>query len=200
MFEITYNDKEILEYYKECRKAYKSGVYDFTFENRFIIYHARLRKQLEYIAIDKLTGKASHVTTRQPSNPIKDEEYKDMLRDIQYSIKYTGDQRYQTITNEDPIELIETIFRVILPANGYVIREEQIKLSETMFKGFTEKQVAVCEAEVGTGKTLAYLVAAFVAKIFYEREHNLIAPVTISTATVELQKILVEREIPQLSN
>lgn len=200
MFEITYNDKEVLEYYKECRKAYKSGVYDFTFENRFIIYHARLRKQLEYIAIDKLTGKASHVTTRQPSNPIKDEEYKDMLRDIQYSIKYTGDQRYQTITNEDPIELIETIFRVILPANGYVIREEQIKLSKTMFKGFTEKQVAVCEAEVGTGKTLAYLVAAFVAKMFYEREHNLIAPVTISTATVELQKSLVEREIPHLSN
>ena len=68
------------------------------------------------------------------------------------------------------------------------------------FKGFTEKQVAVCEAEVGTGKTLAYLVAAFVAKIFYEREHNLIAPVTISTATVELQKSLVEREIPHLSN
>ena len=200
MFEITYNDNEIFENYQACQKAYKTGLYDFTFEDRFIIYHTKLRNQLDYLAIDKLTGKSSHVTTRHLDDVIEKAEYISMLRDILYSIKYTGDMRYRTIANEDPYELIETIFRVILPANGYVIREEQIKLSKTMFKGFTEKQVAICEAEVGTGKTLAYLVAAFVAKIYYERDHKTVCPVTISTATVELQRSLVEREIPHLSS
>ena len=200
MFEITYNDEEIFENYQACQKAYKPGLYDFTFEDRFIIYHAKLRNQLDYIAIDKLTGKSSHVTRRNLDDVIEKSSYLSMIRDILYSIKYTGDMRYSTIANEDPEELIETIFRVILPANGYVIREEQIKLSKTMFKGFTEKQIAICEAEVGTGKTLAYLVAAFVAKIYYERDHKTVCPVTISTATVELQRSLVEREIPRLSN
>lgn len=40
MFEINFNGQEILDYYKNERKAYKDGEYDFTFENRFLIYHS----------------------------------------------------------------------------------------------------------------------------------------------------------------
>ena len=91
MFEITYNDNEIFENYQACQKAYKTGLYDFTFEDRFIIYHTKLRNQLDYLAIDKLTGKSSHVTTRHLDDVIEKAEYISMLRDILYSIKYTGD-------------------------------------------------------------------------------------------------------------
>ena len=38
MFEFTYSDNETLVNYQECGKAYKKGVYDFTFENRYLIY------------------------------------------------------------------------------------------------------------------------------------------------------------------
>ena len=199
MFEITYNDKENLEMYKECGKAYRNGEYDFTFENRFIIYNALLRNKLEYIALDTVTGQSSHIVSRNSSDKILKENYRKIITDILYSIKYTGDTRYKTLYDEDPVELIDTIFRVVLPANRYKIREEQIRLSKKMFYGFTEKQIAICEAEVGTGKTLAYLVAAFAAKIYYEKNYNISGPITISTATVELQKNLVEKEIPNLS-
>ena len=37
MFEMTYDGNEILENYIDAGKAYKGGVYDFTFENRYLI-------------------------------------------------------------------------------------------------------------------------------------------------------------------
>ena len=38
MFEITYSDNETFEAYQNAGKAHKGGTYDFTFENRYIIY------------------------------------------------------------------------------------------------------------------------------------------------------------------
>lgn len=115
------------------------------------------------------------------------------------SIKYTGDKRYLNVIVNNPLEVIESIFRTILPEYGYVVREEQIKLSQDMYLGLTGKRVAICEAEVGTGKTLAYLIASFVAKERYTAEYGFNIPVTISTSSIELQKMIVENEVPQLS-
>ena len=95
--------------------------------------------------------------------------------------------------------MIKTIFLTILPEYGFVVREEQIKLSQNMYLGLTGKQVAICEAEVGAGKTLAYLIASFVAKERYTAEYGFSLPVTISTSSIELQKMIVEKEVPQLS-
>lgn len=50
MFEITYSDNETFEAYQNAGKAHKGGTYDFTFENRYIIYHANLRHKVDYIA------------------------------------------------------------------------------------------------------------------------------------------------------
>lgn len=52
MFEITYKDKERLNEYIENRKAYQNAVYDFTFENRFLVYHCEMTNELHYIALD----------------------------------------------------------------------------------------------------------------------------------------------------
>ena len=97
------------------------------------------------------------------------------------------------------MDVIKTIFLTILPEYGFVVREEQIKLSQNMYLGLTGKQVAICEAEVGAGKTLAYLIASFVAKERYTAEYGFSLPVTISTSSIELQKMIVEKEVPQLS-
>ena len=64
MFEITYSDNETFEAYQNAGKAHKGGTYDFTFENRYIIYHANLRHKVDYIAIDMSTGLASFVITK----------------------------------------------------------------------------------------------------------------------------------------
>lgn len=199
MFEITYSDSEILENYKDCGKAHQDGAYDFTFENRYIIYHAPLRHMVDYIALDMTTGLTSCVITKKPDNLYTKVSYKQLIPHILYSVKYTGDTRYLNRFAHEPLKVIDSIFRVVLPNNGYNIREEQIALAKKMYIGFTEKQVALCEAEVGTGKTLSYLVAAIVAKYNNRKEYGLNLPVTITTSSIELQKALVEREIPNLS-
>lgn len=199
MFEISYSDNETLEAYKLADKAYEGGIYDFTFENKYIIYHAPLRHKVDYIALDMTTGLASCVITKNPGELYTKVSYRKLIPHILYSVKYTGDMRYLNRFADTPLEVIDSIFRVVLPDNGYNIREEQIALAKKMYIGFTEKQVALCEAEVGTGKTLSYLVAAIVAKHHNGKEYGQNLPVTITTSSIELQRALVEREIPNLS-
>lgn len=199
MFELTYSDNEIFENFQLAGKAHKGGTYDFTFENRYIIYHTPLRHMVDYIAIDMTTGLGSCVITKNPGNLYTKVSYRKLIPHILYSVKYTGDMRYLNRFADNPLEVIDSIFRVVLPDNGYNIREEQIALAKKMYIGFTEKQVALCEAEVGTGKTLSYLVAAIVAKHHNGMTYGQNLPVTITTSSIELQKALVEREIPNLS-
>ena len=94
MFEITYSDNETFEAYQNAGKAHKGGTYDFTFENRYIIYHANLRHKVDYIAIDMSTGLGSFVITKNPGNLYTEASYKRLIPHILYSVKYTGDMRY----------------------------------------------------------------------------------------------------------
>ena len=63
------------------------------------------------------------------------------------SIKYVGDRRTYLSEGVAPLHMIDNIFRVILPHYGFAVREEQIELAKTMFKGFVGKAVSVCEAD-----------------------------------------------------
>ena len=199
MFEITYNDSDMLQNYIDADKAYHGAIYDFTFEGRFLVYHFFLKDTARYVALDSNTGYGSEVTRRRKGNLYDQRSYRSMTPLVLDSIKYTGDKRYLNVIVSNPLEAIESIFRVILPEYGFAVREEQIKLSMDMYRGLVGKQVAICEAEVGTGKTMAYLVASFIAKQRYAAEYGFDLPVTISTSSIELQKMIVEKEIPQLS-
>ena len=199
MFEITYNGGGMLDDFIYVDKAYPWATYDFTFEGRFIVYHFFVKNTVRYVALDIMTGYGSEITRRKDNRLYDRRSYKSMIPLILDSIKYTGDKRYLDVIVSRPLETIDTIFRVILPEYGYSVREEQIKLCRDMYTGLTEKQVAICEAEVGTGKTLAYLIASFVAKQRYASEYGFDVPVTITTSGIELQKTIVEREIPRLS-
>ena len=193
MFEITYKENTI----NNTSLSNEGSRYDFTFENRFDIFHRPKGKLLEYIALDQTTGLTSWVTERK--DPLEVSEYPTIFPQILYSIKYTGDQRYKGAGAYPPVELIDIIFKVIMPQYGYTFREQQLEMAKSIFFGLGFRKVTLCEAEVGTGKTMAYLVAGFVAKLFDQSYTFMGYPVTITTSSIELQKSIMEKEIPALS-
>ena len=88
MFEITRNNGDALDYYMSERIAYPNAEYDFTFENRFLIYHAPLRNEYVYLVLDmetKLTSEAYHC-----KKPLKMLNPRDFVPRIYEAIKYTG--------------------------------------------------------------------------------------------------------------
>ena len=56
-------------------------------------------------------------------------------------------------------EEIEYIFQELMPKHGLNVREEQLRLSLQMLNSLWGKQIALCDAGVGIGKTYAYLIA-----------------------------------------
>lgn len=199
MFEITRIHDDALEYYINERIAYPNAEYDFTFEEQFLIYHIMQGDKAIYYAIDMKTNLTSEVCRR--TDGIYDREtYKEMIPAILSAIKYTGDRRYIRGLAPDPMELIDSIFRSVLPEYGYAVRETQIELCKKIYTGLTQKRVSICEAEVGTGKSLAYLVAAVCARKAKEVYFMPWEPITITTSNIELQKNLIEKDIPQLSS
>ena len=194
MYEITKNHEDALDYYMSERMAYPNAKYDFTFEGRYLIYHVFRESGILYIALDMKTGLSSEIGTIEHGE-IQSYEYEDLIPRILYSIKYTGDKKYVYGYRKSPIDLIEVIFRKILPKYGYVIREEQIQLCKKMYDGLLHKKAAICEAEVGTGKSLAYIIAGLCAKMHTGSSD----PITITTSSIELQNAIVNKEIPLLS-
>ena len=95
-------------------------------------------------------------------------------------------------------QMVETIFRQQLPAHGMAVREGQIKLCRAMLDALYNKEVALCDAGVGLGKTYAYLVACLLWQS--QRPRALWQPVVISTASVALQEAILQEYIPFLSS
>ena len=95
---------------------------------------------------------------------------------------------------------IDTIFRVLFPEHGMAVREEQILLCHEMLDNLLGRNIALCDAGVGIGKTYAYLVACVLM-----RKYSLLAdgyspyeqrPVVISTSSIALQKAILTEYIP----
>ena len=193
MYEITYKESEFLNY----PQATEGAIYDFTFGNRYDIFHRPRGKMFEYIALDRTTGKTSWVLERK--TPMDASEYSDITPQILYSIKYTGDPRCKGANSYSAIELMDIIFKVLMPKHGYSFRDQQYEMALSIFHGLNCRKVTLCEAEVGTGKTMAYLVAGFLAK-FFDKSYSFMGyPVTITTSSIELQKSIMEKELPALS-
>ena len=87
---------------------------------------------------------------------------------------------------------IDTIFRVLFPEHGMAVREEQIMLCHKMLDNLLGRNIALCDAGVGIGKTYAYLVACVLM-----RKYSLLAegcspyeqrPVVISLPALHSRK------------
>ena len=82
--------------------------------------------------------------------------------------------------------IAEQIFREILPRHGMAVREEQIALCHEVLDTLYNKEISLCEAGVGTGKTLALslihisclcrlarkIVSGIVSRIEFPCEHR----------------------------
>ena len=128
--------------------------------------------------------------------------------------------RLEILMNNIDIEkkaeiMLEQVFKNILPQSGYVFRDNQLKLAQEILKTMQDVKIAVCESEVGTGKTHAYILAAIVNKIFnknytkvrnaypiskdYYKSYNNM-PILLSTSSIVLQKAIMNDYIPEISN
>lgn len=87
-------------------------------------------------------------------------------------------------------------FLNILPTEGFFFRKTQLDLALEMLNGLVRNNISLTEAEVGTGKTHAYLITAVIYKLFY----NMTAPILIFMSRIARQKAITEEYIPQISD
>ena len=153
MFEITFNDREKLEILKKNRKAYSGSKYDFTLEDRYLVYHCPLKQNTVYIALDLETGCGSEVMSVKNEERFTVHSFERLLPLVLYSIKYTGDRRYRTVRTQDGYMIIEYIFKVVLPEYGYQVRSEQIALCKSMYEGFMTKVVTELQVIIRSSQT-----------------------------------------------
>lgn len=97
--------------------------------------------------------------------------------------------------DERALQLLNFIFDSVLPKHSLSLREGQKAISQLMLKSLQHSRLALCEAEVGTGKTHAYLIAAVVYNLFAAQKKTIV----ISTSTIALQEAIVKEYIPKLS-
>ena len=79
-------------------------------------------------------------------------------------------------------------------ALGGARRPGQVKMAEAVTRSLSDERHLAVQAGTGTGKSLAYLVPA----IRYAQMHE--TTVVVSTATIALQRQLVERDLPRLAD
>ncbi|MFI3327279.1 MAG: ATP-dependent DNA helicase, partial [Clostridia bacterium] len=84
-------------------------------------------------------------------------------------------------------ELLTKIFTETLPNAGFNLRTGQLELSLKMLEALENNKVALCEAEVGTGKTHAYIIASVVHNLYAKNKKSTI----ISTSTIALQNAII---------
>ncbi|MCS4485447.1 helicase C-terminal domain-containing protein [Staphylococcus americanisciuri] len=88
---------------------------------------------------------------------------------------------------------LATLYETIINYAGYQYREDQRYLSEVIYNQLMQNDTALIEAETGSGKSLAYLIAALMYYI-ETGEH-----VMISTNTKLLQYQLIDKDIPLIN-
>jgi len=174
-------------------------------------------KSYIYTAVNLTTG-VSEVIIRRTS-PITTSSIEAVIKKMRRS-RTAGagvlevDRAFKSqITYNHSRKILATIFNEVLPQYGYAIRKEQISLAEHIFEAICNRRISLAEAEVGTGKTLAYLIAAVLAKrgrlndywnmsyypgMPYAQMSNM--PIVIATSSIALQKAIIADYIPELSN
>ena len=191
-------------------KIYEAGLFRpdervvLTTENCVLLEHFT-GKTYSYRMVDLATLKAKHLFSRQ--KPLTEGSYQKAIEKMLAQAVLISDYEEQTFPTKQSntikqtgsgnraAALLTTIFTDILPQHGMIFRENQLALALDMLHALQENKLALCEAEVGTGKTHAYILAVTVHNLFSGAKH----PAMISTSTIALQKALTEEYIPQIS-
>jgi ATP-dependent DNA helicase DinG len=127
--------------------------------------------------------------------------------------RYEADRSFgERIGCDNARAILHRVFKKIMPECGYAIRREQIDLADHILAAISKGGVALAEAEVGTGKTHAYLAAAIIAKrgrlndyrnasLYPDMPYAATArmPIVIATSSIALQRAILTEYIPELS-
>ncbi|GAS95616.1 ATP-dependent helicase dinG [Mycolicibacterium canariasense] len=89
---------------------------------------------------------------------------------------------------------VSDLLAAAVTALGGSQRHGQIQMAEAVARSFDTGEHLAVQAGTGTGKSLAYLVPAMA------RAASGHAPVVVSTATIALQRQLVDRDLPRLAD
>ena len=87
---------------------------------------------------------------------------------------------------------VTDLLATAVAALGGSERPGQVRMAEAVARAFATGEHLAVQAGTGTGKSLAYLVPAIARAIADE------SPVVVSTATIALQRQLVDRDLPRL--
>ena len=174
-------------------------------------------KSYIYTAVNLKSGKREVISRR--ASPLTTSGVETMVEKIRLSSvagagRLEADRPFgEKLALDNCRETLATVFNEILPQYGYVIRKEQISLANHILDAIDHRSVSLAEAEVGTGKTLAYLVPAVIAKrgrlngywnmSFYTGTPYVELsqmPIVIATSSIALQKAIITEYIPQLSD
>src|ERR1700759_708222 len=89
---------------------------------------------------------------------------------------------------------VPALLAIAVAALGGSERSGQQEMADAVAQAFETGEHLVVQAGTGTGKSLAYLIPAIVRAV------NEDAPVVVSTATIALQRQLVDRDLPRLAD
>ncbi|BCI54443.1 helicase [Mycolicibacterium litorale] len=95
---------------------------------------------------------------------------------------------------EDSAERVTDLLAAAVAAVGGAERSGQVEMARAVARAFDTGQHLAVQAGTGTGKSLGYLVPAIAHAVAAEQ------PVVVSTATIALQRQLVDRDLPRLAD
>ena len=146
-----------------------------------------------YYAININNLKMKHLCFRKKQ--ITENDYEDFEQRVLRLGINTKDLTLKPTRYMREKKLLSHIFSHILPKQGFSLRKNQLDLALEMLYGLETGSISLMEAEVGTGKTHAYIMAVIIHNIF----NNIQETTVISTSTIALQKAITEEYIPQIS-
>lgn len=94
----------------------------------------------------------------------------------------------------DGASSVTQLLATAVAALGGTERTGQVEMAEAVEQAFETGEHLAVQAGTGTGKSLAYLVPAIARAIITHQ------PVVVSTATIALQRQLVDRDLPRLAD
>ena len=170
-----------------------------------------------YTAVNLTNDKTETLSRR--TRALDKSAHGDMAAKIRLS-SIAGDARLNAdtapgkcLSNTELSKILTEVFSNILPDYGYSFRENQAELAQHILETISHRGISLAESEVGTGKTLAYLTAAVLAKrgrlndfwlngiypsqSYVERSW---LPVVVATSSIALQRAIIHDYIPALSD
>lgn len=162
-------------------------------EHRCVVVEYYQNKHYLYYAVNIDTLNTKYLCMRK--YPINKSDYEVFAQKLAGLAIEQNNLTLKPTRYEREKQLFSHIFSYILPREGFLLRENQLDLALEILDGLKTNCVSLMEAEVGTGKTHAYIMAVMIHNIF----NNITNTTIISTSTIALQKAIIEEYIPQIS-